>query len=60
MTQSDEESDDNGKISDGPQLEPRRPHSAETPIHETPTADIIDEDSALADSRPTAPTLCGR
>jgi hypothetical protein len=50
---SDEESDDDSEISAGPQLEPRRPHSAETPIQDTAAADTTDEDSAQADGDPT-------
>ena len=57
---SDEESDDSheSEISAGPQLEPRRPHSAETPIQDIDAADLdaINEDFTQADGDPT---LCG-
>jgi|SRR6267154_849213 len=50
-----EESDDESEISAGPQLEPRRTQSAETPIQDAAATDITDEDSAqiLTDSDPT-------
>ena len=54
---SDEESDDSheSEISAGPQLEPRRPHSAETPIQDIAAADLdaINEDFTQADGDPT-------
>jgi hypothetical protein len=55
---SEEESDDESVISAGPQLEPRRPHCAETHItsQDAAAVDTTDEDSAQADSDPT---LCG-
>jgi hypothetical protein len=48
---SDEESDDESEIGAGPQLEPRRPHSAETPVQDA--ADTTDEDITQADNDPT-------
>jgi hypothetical protein len=53
---SDEESDDESEIDAGPQLEPRRPHNTESPVHDTEAADTTDDDSIQADSDPT---LCG-
>lgn len=44
---SDEESDNESEISAGPQLEPRRPQSAETPIQDT-----ADDDPTQADRDP--------
>jgi hypothetical protein len=50
---SDEESDDESEISAGPQLEPRRPHDAETPIQDFTAADTTDDDPTQADRDPT-------
>ena len=56
---SDEESDDESEIGARPQLEPRRPHSAETHVQDTATADTTDEDSMQADSDPTLRDMRG-
>jgi hypothetical protein len=55
---SEGESDDENEISAGPQLEPRRPHCAETHVtsQDTAAVDTTDENSAQADSDPS---LCG-
>ena len=49
------ESDNESEISAGPQLEPRRTQSTETPIQDAAATDITDEDSAqtLTDTDPT-------
>src|ERR1700733_14847114 len=53
---SDEESDDESEISTGPQLEPRRPHDAETPMQDFTAADTTDDDPTKADRDPSDPT----
>jgi len=53
---SDEESDDESEISTGPQLEPRRPHDAETPMQDFTAADTTDDDPTQADRDPSDPT----
>jgi hypothetical protein len=50
---SDKESDNESEIGAGPQLEPRRPDSVETPVQDEAAADTADDDYMQADRDPT-------